>query len=202
MYCILVTGIPAAGKSTAAEFLSDRLNLPMISKDKIKECLFDTVGFTSRDEKVKLGSGSMEIIYYMAGQLMKKGQPFILENNFEHASTEGLRQLLVKYSYTAVTVVLTGDFSAIYQRFLERDKNPGRHRGHVVNDRYPEIEPWGKAGTVLSYESFVEGIHNRGMDNFCANGPCIAVDTTDYSKVDWIGLVEKLHQLTEELVHD
>ena len=51
MYCILVTGIPAAGKSTMAETLSKRLKLPVISKDTIKELLFDNVGFQSREQK-------------------------------------------------------------------------------------------------------------------------------------------------------
>ena len=37
MYCILVTGIPAAGKSTMAAFLAEQFGLPVISKDKIKE---------------------------------------------------------------------------------------------------------------------------------------------------------------------
>ena len=36
MYCILVTGIPAAGKSTMAKFMSEKLKLPVISKDSIK----------------------------------------------------------------------------------------------------------------------------------------------------------------------
>ncbi len=52
MYCILVTGIPAAGKSTMAETLAENLKLPVISKDTIKELLFDCVGFRSREEKV------------------------------------------------------------------------------------------------------------------------------------------------------
>ncbi len=77
MYCILVTGIPAAGKSTMAEVIAEELKLPVISKDTIKELLFDNVGFQSREEKVKLGIASMEIMYYAAGQLMKAGQPFI-----------------------------------------------------------------------------------------------------------------------------
>lgn len=77
MYCILVTGIPATGKSTMAETLSERLKLPVISKDTIKELLFDNVGFQSREQKVRLGIASMEIMYYAAGQLMKTGQPFI-----------------------------------------------------------------------------------------------------------------------------
>jgi len=54
MYCILITGMPASGKSTMAETISERLKLPVISKDKIKELLFDNVGFRSREEKVKL----------------------------------------------------------------------------------------------------------------------------------------------------
>ena len=54
MYCILITEIPASGKSTMAQFLSDYFHLPMISKDNIKEILFDDIGFQSREEKVKL----------------------------------------------------------------------------------------------------------------------------------------------------
>ena len=94
MFCILVTGIPAAGKSVMAETISERLKLPVISKDAIKELLFDNVGFQSRAEKVNLGIASMEIMYYAAGQLMKTGQPFILENNFEYSSEPGIKHLL------------------------------------------------------------------------------------------------------------
>lgn len=53
MYCILVTGIRAAGKNSAARFLGERLDLPAVSKDGIKELLFDHLGFQSRAEKVK-----------------------------------------------------------------------------------------------------------------------------------------------------
>lgn len=138
MYCILVTGIPAAGKSTMAEALSERLKIPVISKDTIKELLFDNVGFQSRAEKVKLGIASMEIMYYAAGQLMKAGQPFILENNFEYSSEQGMKNLLEKYQYSALTITLTGDYKVIYQRFLARDLSPDWHRGHVVNNCFPE----------------------------------------------------------------
>ena len=66
----MVTGIPASGKSTMAEYLGRKLCLPVISKDTAKEHLYDTVGFRSREEKVKLGTAAMNIMYYMAGQLM------------------------------------------------------------------------------------------------------------------------------------
>lgn len=113
MYCILVTGIPAAGKSTMAGRLAERFGLPVISKDRIKELLYDDLGFKSRDEKVKLGIASMNIMYYTAAQLMKNNQPFILENNFEKISKEPLMEILERYAYTAITVTLTGNYSQI-----------------------------------------------------------------------------------------
>lgn len=198
MYCILITGIPASGKSTMAGFLSERLNLPVISKDRIKELLYDTVGFQSRDEKVKLGIASMDIMYYAAEQLMKCRQPFILENNFENISREGLLAILERHGYRAITVTLTGDYRTIYRRFLERNQSPDRHRGHVVNDRYPEREGTAPAAPI-SYERFTAGIADRGMDRFVANGPHIVVDTTDFTAVDREELLRKIKALREEL---
>lgn len=202
MYCILVTGIPAAGKSTMAEAVSERLKLPVISKDTVKELLFDNVGFHSREEKVNLGIASMEIMYYAAGQLMKAGHPFILENNFEHSSELGIRSLLEKYQYSALTIALTGDYKVIYQRFLERESSPDRHRGHVVNDCYPEKKEntlkTPEAKTV-SCESFIHGIEQRGYGAFCVGGRQIKVDTTDFSKVNMEEILSQIAAWKEEI---
>ncbi len=205
MYCILVTGIPAAGKSTMAEVISKKLNLPVISKDIIKELLFDNVGFQSRAEKVNLGIASMEIMYYAAGQLMKTGQSFILENNFEYSSAYGIKNLIEKYQYSALTITLTGDYSVIYQRFLERESSPDRHRGHIVNDCYPEKKENNlktlKAKTI-SYENFVRGIEQRGFDAFCIDGKQIKIDTTDFSKINIEELFSQIAAWKEEILHD
>ena len=205
MYCILVTGIPAAGKSTMAEVMSERLKLPVVSKDTIKELLFDKVGFQSREEKVNLGIASMEIMYYVAGQLMKAGQPFILENNFEYSSKYGIKNLLEKYQYFALTITLTGDYKVIYQRFLERESSPDRHRGHVVNDCYPEKKENNlkiqKAKTI-SYDNFVRGIEQRGFEAFCVEGRQIKVDTTDFSKINMEELFSQTVAWKEEILHD
>lgn len=74
MYCILVTGIPASGKSTLAAAIAGALHLPWISKDRIKE-RFLTAGFRSREEKVRLGLAAMDAMYYCAEQLMAAGKP-------------------------------------------------------------------------------------------------------------------------------
>ena len=205
MYCILVTGIPAAGKSTMAKVMSEKLKLPVISKDTVKELLFDNVGFQSRTEKVKLGIASMEIMYYVASQLMKAGQPFILENNFEYSSEQGMKSLLEKYQYSVLTITLTGDYKVIYQRFLERENSPDRHRGHVVNDCYPEKKEDNmktlKAKTI-SYENFVCGIEKRGFDAFCVDGRQIKVDITDFSTINMEELFSRIEAWKEEILHD
>lgn len=202
MYCILVTGIPAAGKSTMAEAVSERMKLPVISKDTVKELLFDHVGFQSREEKVRLGIASMDIMYYVAGQLMKAGQPFILENNFEYSSERGLKNLLEKYHYSVLTITLTGNYKTIYQRFLEREHSPERHRGHVVNDCYPEKkenDSRKQKATSISYESYVNGIKERGFDAFLVDGKQIIVDTSEFSKIDMEKLFSQIAAWKEEI---
>lgn len=192
MYCILITGIPASGKTTMAECISRRFGLPVISKDLIKEKLYDQVGFHSREEKVKLGIASMEIMYYVAEQMMRCGKAFILENNFENISRDGLFAILEKYSYTAITVRLTGDYELIYRRFEERNSSPERHRGHVVDDQYPEVPGFTGEHPTMTRERYIEAIKTRGFDTFAGNGPCITVDTTDFERVDMEAILKEL----------
>ena len=186
-----------------AKVMSEKLKLPVISKDTIKELLFDNVGFQSRAEKVKLGIASMEIMYYVAGQLMETEQPFILENNFEYSSEQGIESLLEKYQYSVLTITLTGDYKVIYQRFLERESSPGRHRGHVVSACYPERKEnhleTPKANR-MSYENFVGGIEQRGFDDFCVGGRQMKVDTTDFSKINMEELFSQVLAWKEEIL--
>ena len=185
-----------------AETLAERLKLPVISKDTIKEYLFDFVGFQSREEKVNLGIASMEIMYYVAGQLMRAGQAFILENNFESSSEQDIQNLIEKYRYSVLTITLTGDYKVIYQRFLERENSLDRHRGHVVNDCYPEKKgknPKEQKEASISYEDYVHGIKQRGFDVFKAAGSQIRVDTTDFSQIDMDGLFSQIAAWREEI---
>jgi len=195
MRCILVCGIPAAGKSYMARKLSEHLGVPMFSKDDMKELLFDTVGFHNRQEKVALSVGAMEILYYAAGQVLARGGSVILENNFESASIPGLEELLARYNCQPVTVELTGQADVVYKRFLARDASPERHRGHVVNTCYPEPPGERPTYTPMSLEQFVEGFTKRGMAGFDIGGPRIVVDVTDFSQVDDFAVAERIRAL-------
>ena len=199
VYCILVAGAPASGKSTIAAELSRRLSLPYFSKDRIKELLFDTVGFRSREEKVALGLAAARILYDTAERLMQCGQPFLLENNFENSTRGPLLELLERYECPAITVLLTGDDAVLYRRFLAREASPERHRGHVVNDCYPE-RPGGTPAAPPSFSQFADGVAQRGMDRFTANGPRIVVDTTDFASVSLEAIARRIEACREEIL--
>lgn len=195
-FVVLVTGIPAAGKSVLAEKLSADLGIPWFSKDSIKEELFDTIGFMSREEKVKLGTAATSILYYLAEQMMQRRKPFILENNFEASSRQGLAALLSRYGYRALTLRLTGDYAHIYQRFVQRETSGGRHPGHVTNSSYSKDSGAAPSPTV-TLEQYIAGIRSREMDSFCIGGPVITVDTTDFSGVDFGAVCREIRDWLE-----
>lgn len=181
-WCILLGGIPAAGKTTLMHTLSERLCIPAFSKDAEKEVLFDRIGFSSREEKVRLGDAAAEIIYARAEQLMAAGQPFLLENNFEIKDRKRLSSMLAAHDCMPVSLILTGDHSGIYERFVRRNLSPERHPGHVVNDFYPRYEPLSveeRRSATPSLEAYRAGIAKRGMEEPAVEGSCLRVDMTD-----------------------
>ena len=104
-----------------------------------------------------------------------------------------------------MTITLTGDYKTIYQRFLEREGSSDRHRGHVVNDCYPEKKdsaPEGRKITSISYEDYVCGIEQRGFDAFFAGDRQIRVDTTDFTKINMEELFSQIAAWKEEILHD
>jgi tRNA uridine 5-carbamoylmethylation protein Kti12 len=58
-WLIIVTGRPAAGKSTLAKWLGQRLDMPVLSKDGIKEILFEELGWHDREWSKRLGRASL-----------------------------------------------------------------------------------------------------------------------------------------------
>ncbi len=197
MYCILVAGMPATGKTRFAHWLSRRRGVAAASKDELKELLFDTVGFQSRAEKVRLGEAAMRMLYAFAEAHLRLGQPVILENNFEDVSKPGLTALLERYDCHPVTVLFDGDMATIHRRFVERDRSPERHRGHVVNTRYPEV---GEPAPVrpLSLADFAAGMEARGFRRFTVGGPVIRVDGTDFANVNYEEIDAAIDRALEE----
>lgn len=191
MTCILIAGVPAGGKTTFAKFLQKELSLPMMSKDGIKEQLFETVGFQSREQKVALGIASFSLLCCFAEAQMQAGKSCILENNFENLSRKPLETLLKRYGCRAVTVLFTGDLKAVYRRFVRRESDPSRHLGHVSNTCYP-LRPGEAPGPPPDEAAFCHGIHARGIDCFDLGDRVIHADCTDLAALDYSALAKQV----------
>lgn len=176
---ILVTGLPASGKSGFSRYAGQKLNIPVLEKDHYKEILFDDIGFKSREEKIKLGVAAMNLMYDQARSFLKMGVSVILDNNFENSSLEGLRKLAGDFDCRLITLRFEDDIAAIHSRFVRRDRDPRRHRGHVLNTRYPETE--GREEYVpLSLEAFEKKCRERGMLDFDPGGILIRVELNSF----------------------
>ena len=176
---IMITGLPGSGKSSFCAYASRKLNLPVLEKDHYKEILFDDIGFKSREEKLKLGTAAMNIMYDHARQLLKMGMSVIMDNNFENASLPGIKKLASETGCRLITLRFEDDIAAIHRRFLKRDKDPRRHRGHAVNTCYPETD--GRDEYVpMSLEEFERKFRERGMMSFYPGGKLIRVNVDSF----------------------
>ena len=175
----MITGLPGSGKSSFCAYASRKLNLPVLEKDHYKEILFDDIGFKSREEKLKLGTAAMNIMYDHARQLLKMGMSVIMDNNFENASLPGIKKLASETGCRLITVRFEDDIAAIHRRFLKRDKDPRRHRGHAVNTCYPETD--GRDEYVpMGLEEFERKFRERGMMSFYPGGKLIRVNVDSF----------------------
>jgi len=64
---VVVSGLPASGKSTVGAALAERLGMPIIDKDAILEALFETLGSPDLLERRRLSRASDEVLYALAG---------------------------------------------------------------------------------------------------------------------------------------
>ncbi len=128
---LLVTGDLAAGKSTFAEFLSKRYAAIAFHKDTIKEILGDTVGFSDREENLKLSYATMELMMFLFQEFAGQGKDLILESNFHTGELERLHNIAEGHGYKVLTIVLRGDIAILHRRYLHRIYNENRHPVHL-----------------------------------------------------------------------
>ena len=68
---LLIMGDLATGKSTFANILSRRYDTQLFVKDSIKEILGDTIGFTNREENLKLSQATAALMYHIFSEFSR-----------------------------------------------------------------------------------------------------------------------------------
>jgi predicted kinase len=124
---VLVSGAPGAGKTSLAVPLAARLQLPLLSKDIIKEELFDSLGRSdsSLAWSQQLGAASMELMWKLAAY----APAIVLEANFRpHSDYERAR--ISSLSDRVVEVYCECPPEIAARRSRERARTDGHHPVH------------------------------------------------------------------------
>jgi predicted kinase len=160
---VIVSGAPNSGKTTLNRRLTASLHLPLLSKDRFKEVLGDTIGADDRDASTRLGAAAHELLYATAGWLLDAGSGAIVESNFWRGTSEpALGQLCAR----ARPVMIHCDVSLplLLDRHAERIARAERHAVHFDLGRLDALRAAIEEGR---YEPL-------GLDV-----PTICVDTSD-----------------------
>jgi glucokinase len=160
---IVVNGPPASGKSTLGEQIAAGLGVPYISKDLIKEEMYDSLGKLERVITRKLGETSMRVMYIVATQILESGTGVVIEANFYRGVSEEDLSRLIAIS-DAVMVHCDAPPEELKERYVERAQSGERHPVHNNAARADDLEKELEEGT---YEPLELGI------------PLIHVDTTE-----------------------
>lgn len=139
---LLITGDLATGKSTFAQILSRRYNANAFYKDAIKEVLGDTIGFSNREENLKLSKATMELLFYIFNMFGKLSKNLILEANFHEPDLDRLHQIASDHEYEVLILVLSGNVEILHKRYLNRIYHENRHPVHLSTtfDRFDDFK--------------------------------------------------------------
>jgi predicted kinase len=126
---ILVGGTPASGKTTLARRIARTFRLPLLSRDEIKEALYDTLGAPDPVASRALGPASFAVLYAVLTRLLDAGVGAVVESNLYRGRSEAeLRELAGRARTVLVHCETTA--SEIRRRYLERAGSDVRHPGH------------------------------------------------------------------------
>ena len=178
MKIAVVSGAWCTGKTSVANKLSELLGWSVFSLDFYKEKRFDK-GETGRLIEESYGDLFNDLV-----DALDKDESCIIESDF----TDGKRvQRLIEVADQAgaklIQVFLSAEPKVLHERFIKRLESGERHPGHG-DERYLQ-----KAKASLESGNYSDEKKFSPLD---LPGSLIEVDTTDFDKVDYNIIVNKI----------
>ena len=178
---IIVTGRPAAGKSTLAKWLSQELKVLLVSKDNIREELFDRLGWKDRVWAQELGKASVDMMFYFARAELEVGHSMIMDNTFDPVvSLPRFQALKDQYSAETIQIICNAGSEILFERFRARFEMGVRHPGH---------------GDEAVLDQLREFLSSNKAPLLDIGGSVIEVDTTDFARVNYQGMLKQVKSL-------
>ena len=127
---VVVTGPPASGKSSSARAIAAELDIPFLSKDELKERLYEVLG-TGDELEPRIERAALAILFSVASSQLRVGVSVLAESNFDaRTDTAPFRRLREEHDARIVQVHVGGDTDALVRAFAARAAEGDRHPGH------------------------------------------------------------------------
>jgi predicted kinase len=175
---VIVTGPPAAGKTALARRLAADAGLLLISRDALKEALFDALGASDLAWSRRLGGASYELLYVVLESALRAGCACLAESNFDaQFATPRLRALMGRLPFRPLQIALRADPAALALRMRARVESGERHPGHHDRHELGALDPATLRDSIPPVD---------------IGGELLVVDTTDFGAVDYGGLLARV----------
>jgi glucokinase len=173
---VVVTGPPASGKTILARTLSERLAIPLIAKDGIKERLYEAFGSGDRDWSRWLGRATYPLIYHFLEAQLRVGRSVIVEGTFgPEISNREFAALHAQWPFHALQLYLWAPDEILLARYKARA--PERHPGHVDAAIVDEVREGQAAGRWQPLQ---------------LPGELVKIDTTSFEAVDFESIAARV----------
>ncbi|MEE8414545.1 MAG: hypothetical protein V3R96_08330, partial [Dehalococcoidales bacterium] len=142
------------------------------------ESLLDSFGARDREESRKLGVPSFRLFYHFLEALMRAGNSAIIEANFKpDYDSEKLLYLVNKYAFMSFQVHCATRDDILLERYRVRGQSGSRHPGHFDQIAYSDLE-----------KDLLKGYY-KPLE---IGGEIIHIDTTDFNKIDYDSLYNRI----------
>ena len=178
---IIVTGESGVGKTTFANWLSEALNVKLISVDHINETVYEMLGYKDREEKRKLRDISFNLMYALLKEQFRRNSNIIIEYPFGRENEKEISKIADDFHVSIITLRFECPIEKLYARAVERDStDTTRHITHFVSS-YPSKMNF-EDRVSHSFDYYREKAEKRGVLNF-ELGKLIKVDASDLSSM-------------------
>ena len=132
-FLIIISGAPGAGKTTLGQKLAQDLRLPFISKDGIKDVLFDTLGWRDREWSKQLGGAAFDVLFHILACQLEAASPLIVETAFiPRFHTARFLELEDRYAFEPFQILCNAEDKILFEQFRKRATSGERHRGTSI----------------------------------------------------------------------